>query len=215
MKKLLRFSAGLLSVPAFFSCAVSAAFQYARSPAPSGESTAEISLNAFYYGDYPADFSAPYIEVTERALSELGNSGLNSDVTAPGQAAGFRLAYLNPNSLQRSKYGYIGSMNYDFGTPETVSVVMTLPGIGITGNDDIYLYVISVSTAELAAKSLGDVVGSEEDKPLYRITLKKNGGGKYEAAEYVRGTSAVTRYEGADNIDGFAVYNKTEVFVPA
>lgn len=214
MKKFLRLSAGLFFVPAFFSCAVFAAFQYARSPAPSGESTAEISLNAFYYGDYPADFSAPYIEVTERALTDLGNSGLNSDVTAPGQAAGFRLAYLNPNSLQRSKYGYIGSMNYDFGTPETVSVVMTLPGIGITGNDDIYLYVIAMSAEELAAKNQSDIIGDEEAKPLYRITLQKNGSGKYEATEYVKGTSAVTRYEGANNLNGFAVYNKTEMFVP-
>lgn len=215
MKKTLVFAAESLLFSTMFFSAVFAAFQYDCLPVIPIENTADLYLNAFYYGGYPADFSSSYIEVMDFALTELGNSSLNSEVTAPGQATGFRLAYLNPNSLQRSKYGYIGSMDYDFGTPDTISVIMTLPNIGITNNEDLYLYLISMSTEELAEKNIGDIIGLEEDKPLYRITLKKDESGKFEATEYVKGTSAVTQYEGKNNINGFAIYNKTEIFVPS
>lgn len=112
-------------------------------------------------------------------------------------------------------------MDPEFGSglnvPDNVSAVMTLPNTGVTGNDVIYLYVIALSAEELASKSKGEVIGNEDGKPLYRITFEKNENGSYESTNFVKGTSVVTEYEsgsGQTGINGFAVYNDTEEFVP-
>lgn len=174
---------------------VFAAFSYARSEPEEKSVLMSGSIAEFSYAG--ADMDDACKETVEIAISGE-NGGLNSTYYI-----GFKWAALY--DTRRKKEGYVGSMddfNYQFGTPENVSFVMTLP----TGDEPIYLYLVSLSKAELNAKSIGEILTD-----VYRVKIEKNADGKYEQTEVKKGSSPVTDYEhsfsvGTYTANAFAIY---------
>lgn len=174
---------------------VFAAFSYARSEPEEKSILMSGSIAEFSYDG--ADMDDACKETVEIAINGE-NGGLNSTYYI-----GFKWAALY--DTRRKKEGYVGSMddfNYQFGTPENVSFVMTLP----SGNEPIYLYLVSLSKAELNAKSIGEILTD-----VYRVKIEKNADGKYEQTEVKKGSSPVTDYEhyysvGAYTANAFAIY---------
>ena len=174
---------------------VFAAFSYARSEPEEKSVLMSGSIAEFSYAG--ADMDDACKETVEIAINGE-NGGLNSTYYI-----GFKWAvYL---ASRREKEGYVGSMddyNYHFGTPENVSFVMTLP----SGDEPIYLYLVSLSKAELNAKNLGEILTD-----VYRVKIEKNADGLYEQTEVKKGSSPVTDYEhyysvGAYTANAFAIY---------
>lgn len=174
---------------------VFAAFSYARSEPEEKSVLMSGSIAEFSYAG--ADMDDACKETVEIAI-DGENGGLNSTYYI-----GFKWAALY--DTRRKKEGYVGSMddfNYQFGTPENVSFVMTLP----TGDEPIYLYLVSLSKAELNAKSIGEILTD-----VYRVKIEKNADGKYEQTEVKKGSSPVTDYEhsfsvGTYTANAFAIY---------
>ena len=174
---------------------VFAAFSYARSEPEEKRILMSGSIAEFSYDG--ADMDDACKETVEIAI-DGENGGLNSTYYI-----GFKWAALY--DTRRKKEGYVGSMddfNYQFGTPENVSFVMTLP----TGDEPIYLYLVSLSKAELNAKSIGEILTD-----VYRVKIEKNADGKYEQTEVKKGSSPVTDYEhsfsvGTYTANAFAIY---------
>ena len=180
------------------------AFLYARSDADEKSVLMSGSIAEFSYGGGNADLDDACKETVEIAINGE-NSGLNSTYYI-----GFKWAALY--DTRRKKEGYVGSMddfNYHFGTPEGVSFVMTLP----SGDEPIYLYLVSLSKAELNAKSIGEILTD-----VYRVKIEKNADGKYEQTEVKKGSSPVTDYEHSFSVgtsytaNAFAIYNKQIVW---
>lgn len=174
---------------------VFAAFSYARSEPEEKSILMSGSIAEFSYAG--ADMDDACKGTVEIAI-DGENGGLNSTYYI-----GFKWAALY--DTRRKKEGYVGSMddfNYQFGTPENVSFVMTLP----TGDEPIYLYLVSLSKAELNAKSIGEILTD-----VYRVKIEKNADGKYEQTEVKKGSSPVTDYEhsfsvGTYTANAFAIY---------
>lgn len=174
---------------------VFAAFSYARSEPEEKSVLMSGSIAEFSYAG--ADMDDACKETVEIAI-DGENGGLNSTYYI-----GFKWAALY--DTRRKKEGYVGSMddfNYHFGTPENVSFVMTLP----SGDEPIYLYLVSLSKAELNAKSIGEILTD-----VYRVKIEKNADGKYEQTEVKKGSSPVTDYEhsfsvGTYTANAFAIY---------
>ena len=174
---------------------VFAAFSYARSEPEEKSILMSGSIAEFSYAG--ADMDDACKETVEIAINGE-NGGLNSTYYI-----GFKWAALY--DTRRKKEGYVGSMddfNYQFGTPENVSFVMTLP----SGDEPIYLYLVSLSKAELNAKSIGEILTD-----VYRVKIEKNADGKYEQTEVKKGSSPVTDYEhsfsvGTYTANAFAIY---------
>ena len=174
---------------------VFAAFSYARSEPEEKSILMSGSIAEFSYAG--ADMDNACKETVEIAI-DGENGGLNSTYYI-----GFKWAALY--DTRRKKEGYVGSMddfNYQFGTPENVSFVMTLP----TGDEPIYLYLVSLSKAELNAKNVGEILTD-----VYRVKIEKNADGKYEQTEVKKGSSPVTDYEhfysvGTYTANAFAIY---------
>ena len=158
---------------------VFAAFSYARSEPEEKSVLMSGTIAEFSYAG--ADMDDACKETVEIAING-DNGGLNSTYYI-----GFKWAALY--DTRRKKEGYVGSMddfNYQFGTPENVSFVMTLP----TGDEPIYLYLVSLSKAELNAKNVGEILTD-----VYRVKIEKNADGLYEQTEVKKGSSPVTVYE--------------------
>lgn len=171
---------------AFSACIVCAgevfgAFLYAKSDAEEKSVLMSGSIADFSYGG-GAIMDDACQETVEIAIN--GENGLNGNTYT-----GFKLLIIMPTYYARNQYGYVGSMDdhdFKFGTPENVSFVMSLP----SGNEPIYLYLVSLSQAELNAKSAGEILTD-----VYRVKLEKNADGKYEQTEAKKGSSPVTVYE--------------------
>ena len=174
---------------------VFAAFSYARSEPEEKSVLMSGSIAEFSYAGSDMDDACK--ETVEIAI-DGENGGLNSTYYI-----GFKWAALY--DTRRKKEGYVGSMddfNYQFGTPENVSFVMTLP----SGDEPIYLYLVSLSKAELNAKSIGEILSD-----VYRVKIERNADGLYEQTEVKKGSSPVTDYEhyysvGAYTANAFAIY---------
>lgn len=189
--------AALCAFTACIACVggVFAAFSYARSEPEEKSVLMSGSIAEFSYAG--ADMDDACKETVEIAI-DGENGGLNSTYYI-----GFKWAALY--DTRRKKEGYVGSMddfNYHFGTPENVSFVMTLP----SGDEPIYLYLVSLSKAELNAKSIGEILTD-----VYRVKIEKNADGLYEQTEVKKGSSPVTDYEhsfsvGTYTANAFAIY---------
>lgn len=163
---------------------VFAAFSYARSEPEEKSVLMSGSIAEFSYAG--ADMDDACKETVEIAID--GENGLNGS-----SYLGFHLFIAMPEYLReqygRHQFGYVGSMDdhdFKFGTPEGVSFVMTLP----TGDEPIYLYLVSLSKAELNAKNVGEILTD-----VYRVKIEKNADGLYEQTEVKKGSSPVTVYE--------------------
>ncbi len=159
---------------------VFAAFSYARSEPEEKRILMSGSIAEFSYDG--ADMDDACKETVEIAIN--GENGLNGS-----NYLGFHLFIAMPAYYSRDQFGYVGSMDdhdFKFGTPEGVSFVMTLP----TGDEPIYLYLVSLSKAELNAKNVGEILTD-----VYRVKIEKNADGLYEQTEVKKGSSPVTVYE--------------------
>lgn len=161
---------------------VFAAFSYARSEPEEKSILMSGSIAEFSYDG--ADMDDACKETVEIAID--GENGLNGS-----NYLGFHLFIALPANFwySRDRFGYVGSMDdhdFKFGTPENVSFVMTLP----TGDEPIYLYLVSLSKAELNAKNVGEILTD-----VYRVKIEKNADGRYEQTEVKKGSSPVTVYE--------------------
>ncbi len=195
---------------AFYACiacvgGVFGAFLYARSDADEKSVLMSGSIAEFSYGG-GADPDDACKETVEIAINGE-NGGLNSTYYI-----GFKWAVYYASRRTSQGYHYVGSMddyNYNFGTPEGVSFVMTLP----SGDEPIYLYLVSLSKAELNAKSIGEILTD-----VYRVKIEKNADGKYEQTEVKKGRSPVTDYEHTFSVgasytaNAFAIYKKQIVW---
>ena len=159
---------------------VFAVFSYAQSEPEEKSVLMSGSIAEFSYAG--ADMEDACKETVEIAIN--GENGLNGS-----SYLGFHLFIAMPAYNSRDQFGYVGSMDdhdFKFGTPENVSFVMTLPN----GDEPIYLYLVSLSKAELNAKSAGEILTD-----VYRVKIEKNADGLYEQTEVKKGSSPVTVYE--------------------
>lgn len=192
--------AALCAVTACMVCVggVFAAFSYARSEPEEKSVLMSGSIAEFSYAG--ADMDDACKETVEIAISGE-NGGLNSTYYI-----GFKWAIYYASRRTMQGFNYVGSMddyNYNFGTPDGVSFVMTLP----TGDEPIYLYLVSLSKAELNAKNVGEILTD-----VYRVKIEKNADGLYEQTEVKKGSSPVTDYEHTFSVgasytaNAFAIY---------
>ncbi len=184
---------------------VFAAFQY--SLATPEEKTADIFglLSEFNYdGTGGSDMDEKCQVVVDIALGEDGG-GLNGMDSFKGFKGSITLVWV----YNRTKYGYVGSMDVwwgkQFGTPDDVSFIVSHPD----GDGTIYLYIAGISQTELNAKNKGDILTN-----VYRVKIIKNSDDTYEQAECKKGFSPVTLYENTNgnDINGFAIYDGTVVW---
>lgn len=184
---------------------VFAVFQYSRLPARTAYSDISSNIGSFSYGGYPEGFDEEHKTVIDVAVSSEPG-GLNSD-----DFSGFKLAITFTWVGGRATYGYVGSMDKwfgnQFGTPENVAFVMTLPQNDPEQRETIYIYVVKILQSELNDKQIGDTLEN-----VYRVKLVKNDEGMYEQEECLKGSSPVVYYEYSQykqlyDLNAFAVFN--------